>query len=330
MPSFNRFRVDQPGWVLLVLRAFVGFVYLYAGISKIADRRFLDSSSPISIHANVLAVKSASPIGGLLGPVVDHSFAFGLFMSLAEMAVGIGVLLGLLTRIAALGGMVLAFSLWMTVSWQASPWYTSADLVYLFAFTPLLLAGSGGLFSLDAWLASTRRRHPEPGEDRTRRILVVGGVAVLAAAVAGVSSLFRRTPHADAEAPQPSPSMGASGSGASTGTGGSGSPDGGSEPTGPVLAKVADVAVGGGKQVNDPKNGHPCWVLQLKQGEFTAYDAICPHQGCTVSFVSPSDGFECPCHGSHFSATGQRLAGPAPKGLTSIPVQSDGTEIHLA
>src|SRR6266516_3241088 len=114
----------QPGWVLLPLRAFLAVVFLYG-------------TSPTSIHAQVLAVKHASPIGGLLGPVADHSFAFGLLMAFAEIAVGLGVLLGLFTRIAAAGGMLLALSLWLTVSWQAEPWFTSADVVSLFALTPL-------------------------------------------------------------------------------------------------------------------------------------------------------------------------------------------------
>ena len=48
------------------LRAFLAFVFLYAGISKVADSRFLDSDSPISIHSTLVGVRSASPIGGLL------------------------------------------------------------------------------------------------------------------------------------------------------------------------------------------------------------------------------------------------------------------------
>jgi len=122
--------------VLLPLRGFLSVVFLYAGISKIADRHFLDASSPISIHSQIVAVRDISPVSGLLGPVVDHSFAFGVFTSLAEIAIGLGVLLGLFTRIAALGGMILSLSLWLTISWGAEPWFTSADVVYLFAWTP--------------------------------------------------------------------------------------------------------------------------------------------------------------------------------------------------
>ena len=63
-----RERSQQVGWVLVPLRAFLAFVFIYGGLSKIADRRFLDESSPLSMRASVAAVRSSSPIGGLLGP----------------------------------------------------------------------------------------------------------------------------------------------------------------------------------------------------------------------------------------------------------------------
>jgi thiosulfate dehydrogenase [quinone] large subunit len=316
-------RYLQGGWVLLALRGFLSVVFLYAGISKIADRHFLDASSPISIHSQIVAVRDISPVSGLLGPVVDHSFAFGVFTSLAEIAIGLGVLLGLFTRIAALGGMILSLSLWLTISWGAEPWFTSADVVYLFAWTPLLVGGAPVL-SLDAWLAQVREQHPGRAEDRTRRALLTGGAALLAGVLAGGSALFRRsdnsTPSADPSAPPSSAGPSATASDPSTSA----------APTGPVLAKVADVPVGGAKQVKDPDTGAAEWVLQLQAGQFTAVDAKCPHQGCTVAFVSPSTGFACPCHGSRFDATGKLLNGPATTGLTAVPVEVVGGEIRPA
>lgn len=299
----------KDGRALLPLRVFLGIVFLYAGISKIADRHFLEGTSPTSIHAQVLAVKRASPIGGLLGPVVDHSFAFGLFMALAEIAVGLGVLLGLLTRVAAAGGMVIALSLWLTVSWQAQPWFTSADVVYLFALSPLLLGGAGD-FSLDDWLARARQQHPGVGEDQTRRALVIGGAALLGVLLAGVAAAFRRSPSTAPSAGQPGPS-------------------GSSGPTGGALAKASGVPVGGGTQVRDPNTGRTDWVLQLNAGKFTAFDATCPHQGCEVSFESAASGFVCPCHGSRFDPSGKVLNGPAPTGLTPVPVTVVSGEVRL-
>jgi thiosulfate dehydrogenase [quinone] large subunit len=327
---------------MLPLRGFLAAVFLYAGVSKIADRHFLDGTSPLSIHAQVVAVKHGSPIGGLLGPVVDHSFAFGLLMSLAEIAVGLGVLLGLFTRLAAVGGMVLALSLWLTVSWGAEPWFTSADVVYLFAFTPLLVGGAPQL-SLDDWLAKARERHPGAGEDRTRRAVLAGGVAVIGGLLAGGSALFRRSgktaPVADPPPPgsqppgspppgsQPPSSQTPGSTGASSST--SSTPSSTSAaPSGKHLVNVADVPVGGAKQAKDPNTGHTDWVLQLQAGQFSAFDSTCPHQGCEVHFDSPSDGFTCPCHGSRFDAHGQLLSGPATTGLTAVPVHVEGGEVR--
>jgi thiosulfate dehydrogenase (quinone) large subunit len=296
-------RSRQVGWVLLPLRAFLGFVFAYGGISKIADRHFLDGASPTSMRASVEAARPGSPIGTLLGPVASHATVFGVLMATAEIAVATGLLLGLFTRIAAFGGMLLAASLWLTVSWGASPWFTSADLVYLFALTPFLIAGAGGVYSADAWLDAARARHPGQAEDRTRRALVVGGAALGGMTLLGLSTLFR-----------------------SSGSAGRRRADPVLPPR--TLLPASDVPVGGAREVTDPGTGDPTWVLQLTPGRFTALDAICPHQGCQVDFVSAVDGFACPCHGSLFDPQGNRISGPAPRGLTKLAVDVTGGNVR--
>lgn len=42
--------------------------------------------------------------------------------------------------------------------------------------------------------------------------------------------------------------------------------------------------------------------------------AICTHLGCVVQRTT--EGFECPCHGSCYSDTGEVLSGPAPTPLS--------------
>jgi nitrite reductase/ring-hydroxylating ferredoxin subunit len=44
-----------------------------------------------------------------------------------------------------------------------------------------------------------------------------------------------------------------------------------------------------------------------------AISATCTHLGCTVA--RSAGGFECPCHGSKFGASGRVEAGPAPRAL---------------
>ena len=315
-PASNR---REPLWVLLPLRLFLGATFLYAGLSKIAQRSFLDDNAPGSMHAAVVGVRSISPIGGLLGPVVDHSFAFGLLMATAETAVGIGTLLGLLSRIAGLGGMALSLSLFLTVSWGADPWYTGADLGYFVAFSPLVLAGVTPL-SADAWLAAAQAAHPGTAGGRTRRGVLAAAAAMTGLVAIGAASLLRSNGARSRAAEGPPGSGPAAGSGsAAPGSAGSGT----------ELIAVADVPVGGGREATSPDTGDQVWVLQLEADRFTALDARCPHEGCAVAFVSKSVGFTCPCHGSTFDSGGAVTRGPASSGLTKVAVTRNGDQVTL-
>lgn len=47
----------------------------------------------------------------------------------------------------------------------------------------------------------------------------------------------------------------------------------------------------------------------------------CPHLGCRVPTCIPSQGFECPCHGSKYNIHGEYEAGPAPRNLDRFGVE---------
>jgi thiosulfate dehydrogenase [quinone] large subunit len=84
------------------------------------------------------------------------------------------------------------------------------------------------------------------------------------------------------------------------------------------------VPVGGAGRFTDPKTGDPGLVLQLVKGQFVAYDAVCPHAGCTVGYSSAANLIVCPCHGSEFDpSTGAVVSPPASHGLSSIQVTVD-------
>ncbi len=151
------------GWALLPLRAFIGFTFCFAGLQKLANPNFFRAASPISIQAQLTATSNGSPIHGLLRHLGGVAVPLGIFLALAELAVGLGMLSGLLTRVAALGGMVIAFSLFLTVSFHASPYFTGADIVFFFAFMPFVIAGAGGVLSLDGYLADRSAREVGQG-----------------------------------------------------------------------------------------------------------------------------------------------------------------------
>lgn len=51
----------------------------------------------------------------------------------------------------------------------------------------------------------------------------------------------------------------------------------------------------------------------------------CVHLGCRVPVCLPSQGFECPCHGSKYNFHGEYEDGPAPRNLDRFLVEVDDT-----
>jgi Rieske Fe-S protein len=51
-------------------------------------------------------------------------------------------------------------------------------------------------------------------------------------------------------------------------------------------------------------------VSRTTTGTFTAIDAVCSHQSCTVTGAD-GNAYVCPCHGSRYDRNGRVLNGPA-------------------
>jgi len=63
------------------------------------------------------------------------------------------------------------------------------------------------------------------------------------------------------------------------------------------------------------------WLVRAPSGEIRAFTTTCPHLGCSVDFDPGTDSFRCPCHSSAFSRAGERLGGPAKRGLDPLPLE---------
>lgn len=147
----------QPRWALLLLRAFLGVTFTFAGLQKLADPGYLDPRNPTSAAHQMLLLRSNSPIGPLLTLSTRVPTLTSLLIALGELAVGLGTLLGLWTRIAAAGGAVLSLTFFLTVSWNTRPYYYGADIVFLFAWLVMLAFGPHGRLSADGWLRNRAR-----------------------------------------------------------------------------------------------------------------------------------------------------------------------------
>jgi thiosulfate dehydrogenase (quinone) large subunit len=319
------------GRALLPLRAFLGFTFSFAGLQKLANPGFFQASNPGSIQAQLAGSARRSPIHALISPLTHVAVPLGLLIAVAELAIGIGTLLGLWQRLAAAGGVALSFMLFLTVSFHSSPYYTGADIVFVFAWTPLLLAGAGPLLSADAAIAARARARPDSrrvsAKDTSRREVALKGTATVAAAIAGLilggvaAGLGRLAGGTKNSSGTTLPSAPKAGPTAGPSTRGSG----GGHPAGTAIGPAKDVPVGGAASFSDPRTGDPSVVIQRKAGKFVAFDAVCPHAGCTVQYDQSAALLVCPCHGSQFNAaTGAVESGPAPTGLTPITIAEGG------
>lgn len=328
-------RLRQTGWVLLPLRAFLGLTFIYASLQKLSNPDFFNSGSPVSVQHQMQVLAPMSPIGPLVRLSLHAGGFVGLAIALGELAVGLGTLLGLKARLAAAGGAVLALSFFLTVSWNTSPYYYGADIVFLFAWTPFIAIGAAGVLSLDAWIAhhgsAPGRVHgPQPAlatRQRERRaILTTGLLAVLVGgSTAWLGRLFGSShPAAVAVASGRLPQTG-------TATSPPQSPSHAGAPAGMTRVGAVNVLpVGKAGQFTDPATGNPGWIIRTGQQSFTAFSAVCTHAGCTVNYDPNRDAFVCPCHGGTFSAkTGQVLAGPPPAPLGPIDVQIADGQIYV-
>ena len=61
-------------------------------------------------------------------------------------------------------------------------------------------------------------------------------------------------------------------------------------------------------------------VYRDGSGTVHAYSPVCPHMGCDVAWNAAEATWDCPCHGSRFTATGQVLNGPATHPLSPVEV----------
>jgi len=130
------------------------------------------------MYQSLIASTRISPVHALLAHMLSLSTPLGILIAAGELSIGIGVLLGFWTRIAAAGGLLLSFTLFLTVSFHSSPYFTGADIVFCFAWLPFIVAGAGGVFSLDAFIAT-----------RTRATAKVGPATPVALTFATVQSL---------------------------------------------------------------------------------------------------------------------------------------------
>lgn len=296
---------------VLPLRLFLGVTFVYAAFQKIADPGFLQPGSATYIGTQLQGFAAHSPIAWAIDLfALPTPQLTGILVIATELAVGVLVLVGLATRWAAAAGAAVNLVFFLTASWMVQPYFLGSDSLYVVAWVTLGLTGDQGILTIRPFIfgpaAVPSGRRTSADLDRRRLLLILGGSAVAAVWVLGLLPRTKELTVADQNAAGSSPT-----------------PATAPTPTGTRIGALADLHSQGSLNFTDPSSGDPAVAVSLPGGSIVAFDAVCTHAGCTVTYEASVQLLNCPCHGAQFdpSRGAAVVAGPAPTPLASIPLQ---------
>jgi thiosulfate dehydrogenase (quinone) large subunit len=355
-------RTITPGAALLPLRLFLGLTFVYAGYQKLSDPGFLHPGSATYIGTQLQQFSHGTPGGFVLRWFAQPEPKLaGVGVAVTEILIGLLVTAGLVTRIAATAGLALNLLLFLTASWNTTPYFLGSDIVFVFAWLPFVLVGAEGQPSLDRAIAAAPDERPVARQGRREGVNVYGdgtdddqlvatrqqmlhralGAAGLVTLAIGAAATLVRL-----GGPQPTDGLAVQGGSTGTSghhhqhhhtsssgqTGGSSSTGGGSSsPSVPAnavkLGPSSSLGRGQAATYNDPGDGSPDILIRQQSGGLTALSAVCTHAGCEVGYQGGV--LVCPCHGSQFNATtGAVIQGPAVTPLAKKRVLERGGQIY--
>lgn len=133
-------------WFVLALRLVIGFAFLYSGVEKV-----LGSFGAQGYLANVAAT-NGNPFEGLFLWMSQTPW-FVDFVNVAvpwgEVAIGLGLMVGLLTRLAAFFGAFMMLMFYFG-NWDMAHGFINADFMYMLVFLSVAAFGAGRILGFDA------------------------------------------------------------------------------------------------------------------------------------------------------------------------------------
>ncbi|WP_437028671.1 DoxX family membrane protein [Streptomyces sp. enrichment culture] len=177
------------GVVLLPLRVFLGFISIYAGMGKLCDPVYFDGGKRGSMVTWLNTLHPWEVAEPLRQFALEHPVGSGLVIAFLQVIVGVLTVLGCWQRVAAVVGALLSAALLVTVSWKSVPVYDTPDIIYLAAWSPLIIAGAP-VYSVDGRLAGSAWRRLGPRADiwDLRRYVLRRG-ALVTVIVCGITLL---------------------------------------------------------------------------------------------------------------------------------------------
>ena len=134
-------------WFVLALRLMMGIAFLNAGLSKLL------AAEPFSAAGYLqFGVNPASPLAGMFAWMATTPW-FVSFVDIAvpfgQVAIGLGLIVGLLTRLAAFFGAMMMFMFYFA-NWSVEHGLINGDFAYMLVFLAVAAFGAGHILGLDA------------------------------------------------------------------------------------------------------------------------------------------------------------------------------------
>lgn len=93
------------------------------------------------------------------------------------------------------------------------------------------------------------------------------------------------------------------------------------------VGPLSDIPIGTAKFVADERQ--PFWVIRNASDELIALSATCTHLRCVLQWEKESGRLVCPCHAGAFDINGNVVAGPPPRPLQTLRVDTRGGIVYV-
>lgn len=154
--SLKSSRLAAPVWT--AMRVWLGVMWIQAGSAKLWGAEaagFLHNNGAGVAGFAAHGTPAYSWWGSFLhGFVVPNAGAIGVLVAVGEFAIGIALVAGLFTRLAALGSLALLFTYVMSGTASVCAFYAAIALVIL------VMWRTSGWIGADGLIAGYRQRHP--------------------------------------------------------------------------------------------------------------------------------------------------------------------------
>lgn len=148
------FSNTRSGLIWLIIRLYVGYAWLTAGWGKVTNPAWTGAEAGTAIRGFVGGAIAKAEQGGdvadwyarfLEGYVIDNAKIFSYMVAYGELLVGLGLILGLLTGLAAFFGSI------MNVSFLLAGTLSTNPILFILATWLVLAWKVAGWYGLDRW-----------------------------------------------------------------------------------------------------------------------------------------------------------------------------------